>query len=117
MTSEFSVPDTSAGRLDKLQIPSQSFLRCRLRSMPRKEPVLGGKMLPPSSWLPSSELHFYELGMLLRAVFKGIRLRNIFLCVLKLSDITCFLVSPWTILSPCLKGEAENGLMLSSQYS
>lgn len=77
VTSEFSMPDTSAGRLDKLQIPSQSFFRCRLRNMPRKEPVLGGKCFPS---LPAFllVLHFYELGLNLRAVFKGRLLCNIF---------------------------------------
>ena len=46
VTSEFSVPDTSAGRLDKLQIPSQSFFRCRLINTPREGRIAEGKSSP-----------------------------------------------------------------------
>ena len=106
VTSEFSVPDTSAGRLDKLQMPSQSFFRCSRRVQWRK--VESFPLLP--SWCPSPSLHFRELGMLLRAVFQGnILLGNVSFNIFKIEghQIIWSVVSPWTILLPCLQGEAE----------
>lgn len=63
------MPDTSAGRLDKLQIPSQSFFRWRLRKMSREELVLGGKMLP-SLRLPLSAYSSTNVTCISQGCFK-----------------------------------------------
>lgn len=79
---------------------------CSRRAQWRK--VESFPLLP--SWCPSPSLHFRELGMLLRAVFQGnILLGNVSFNIFKIEghQIIWSVVSPWTILLPCLQGEAE----------
>lgn len=77
VTSKFFAPDTSAGRLDKLQIQSQSFFRCRLRKIPSEELALGGKMF--LSPVPVSQLTSLQMWPVSQGWFKGCFVRMIFI--------------------------------------